>query len=270
LALGPAGGPERASSAAAALSYNLAPIASGRGRTDPTQDAILLPAVSTDAVPSAAQPASAALATLACIDLACRRGNRLLFKGVNLEVRASQALWLRGRNGRGKTSLLRLAAGLAVPESGRVTWDGVDVRRASAYAPVRVFIGHANALKEDLTVTESLQFLARLHSRAHDVPSLHAALERVGMASRRDAPVRTLSQGQRRRAALARLALERKAALWILDEPYDALDVDGIDIVNRLLHEHLACGGSVLLTSHLPPGAGAPDMAEFDLDRFAG
>jgi heme exporter protein A len=211
----------------------------------------------------------ATLDTLACTDLACRRGNRLLFTGVNLEVRAAAAVWLRGRNGRGKTSLLRLAAGLAAPESGRVSWGGVDVRRASVYAAVRVYIGHANALKEDLTVLESLQFLARLHGRAHDRASLTAALERVGMGSRRDALVRTLSQGQRRRAALARLALERQPALWILDEPYDALDVDGIDVVNRLLHEHLARGGSVLLTSHLPPGAGAPDMAEFDLDAFA-
>lgn len=236
-----------------------------------TRDTATLPtAVPNDAAASAARTADTVLDTLACIDLACRRGNRLLFKGVSLEVRAGQAVWLRGRNGRGKTSLLRLAAGLAVPESGRVSWGRIDVRHASAYAPVRVYIGHANALKEDLTVTESLQFLARLHGRAHDVPSLHGALERVGMASRRDALVRTLSQGQRRRAALARLALERSAALWILDEPYDALDVDGIDAVNRLLHENLARGGSVLLTSHLPPGAGAPDMAEFDLDRFAG
>ena len=212
----------------------------------------------------------ATLDTLACIELACRRGNRLLFKGVDLEVRPGQAVWLRGRNGRGKTSLLRLAAGLSVPEAGRICWGGADVRRATGFAAVRVYIGHANALKEDLTVLESLQFLARLHGRASDRASLQAALARVGMDSRRDAPVRTLSQGQRRRAALARLALERHRALWILDEPYDALDVDGIDIVNRLLHEHLARGGSVLLTSHLPPGAGAPPMAEFDLDRFAG
>jgi heme exporter protein A len=209
------------------------------------------------------------LPTLALTDLACRRGNRLLFRGVNLQVRGRDSIWLRGRNGRGKTSLLRLAAGLSVPEAGRVSWGGVDVRRASVYAARRVYIGHANALKEDLTVLESLQFLARLHGRAHDRASLQDALARVGIESRRDAPVRTLSQGQRRRAALARLALERVAALWILDEPYDALDVDGIECVNRLLHEHLGRGGSVLLTSHLPPGAGAPAMAEFDLDGFA-
>jgi heme exporter protein A len=210
-----------------------------------------------------------ALPTLSLIDLVCRRGNRVLFKGVNLDVRAGCAVWLRGRNGRGKTSLLRLACGLAVPEAGQVLWGGVAVRGAIGDAQRRLYIGHANALKEDLTVTESLRFLAHLHGRPHDAPSLDAALARVGMASRRDAPVRTLSQGQRRRAALARLALERRAALWILDEPYDALDSDGLQVVNELLHAHLARGGSVLLTSHQHPGTAAPEVAEFDLDRFA-
>lgn len=209
------------------------------------------------------------LPTLSLVDLACRRGNRLLFRGVNLEVGAGRAVWLRGRNGRGKTSLLRLACGLAVPEAGHVLWGGVALRRANDGAARRVYVGHANALKDDLTVMESLRFLAHLHGRAHDETTLAAALARVGMASRRDAPVRTLSQGQRRRAALARLALENQSALWILDEPYDALDVDGIACVNALLHEHLARRGSVLLTSHQPPGAAAPVMAEFDLDHFA-
>lgn len=236
------------------------------------------------------------LPTLSLVDLACRRGNRLLFKGVNLEVAAGRAVWLRGRNGRGKTSLLRLACGLAVPEAGRVLWGDAPLRRAADSAARRVYVGHANALKDDLTVLESLRFLAHLHGRAHDETTLAAALARVGMASRRDAPVRTLSQGQRRRAALARLALDltpragpmsrsaprgglsgpaepvplrSQPTLWILDEPYDALDVDGIACVNALLHEHLARRGSVLLTSHQPPGAAAPDMAEFDLDHFA-
>jgi heme exporter protein A len=193
----------------------------------------------------------------------------VLFRGVNLVVLPAQAIWLRGRNGRGKTSLLRLAAGLAVPESGMISWGGQPVRQAADYAPRRVFIGHANALKDDLTVTEALTFLARLHDRPHDAASVRAALVRVGMASRRDAVVRTLSQGQRRRAALARLALERDSSIWILDEPYDALDADGVRTVNALLKEHLTRGGSVLLTSHLHPGDGAPPMVEFDLDPFA-
>jgi heme exporter protein A len=187
---------------------------------------------------------------------------------VNLQLGAGRATWLRGRNGRGKTSLLRLAAGLAAPESGRVLWGETPVRQAGSFTQTLVFIGHTNALKDDLTVLEALQFLARLHGRAADTVSLHDALQQLGMATRRDAFVRTLSQGQRRRAALARLALERAASLWILDEPYDALDGDGVQAVNELLHAHLARGGAVLLTSHQAPGNSAPEMAVFDLDPF--
>jgi heme exporter protein A len=206
---------------------------------------------------------------LATIDLACRRGNRVLFKGLNLQVRPGQLTWLRGRNGRGKTSLLRLAAGLAVPESGQVLWGDRPVRRNAAFQRSLVFIAHANALKDDLSVIESLQFLARMHDRDGRSAALQAALARLGMAGRRDAMVRTLSQGQRRRVALARLALEERPAVWILDEPYDALDVDGIATVNGLLHEHLGRGGSVILTSHQIPSADAPAMIEFNLDSLA-
>jgi heme exporter protein A len=208
------------------------------------------------------------LPTLAAVDLACRRGQRRLFAGVSFDVEPGRALWLRGRNGRGKTSLLRLAAGLSEPEAGRITWGGVPVRTA-ALGPRLVYIAHASALKDDLSVTESLRFLARLHGRDDRDAALHAALDRVGMGPHRNALVRTLSQGQRRRATLARLALETQASLWILDEPYDALDSDGIEAVNALLHAHLARGGSVLLTSHQAAGASAPPMAAFDLDAFA-
>lgn len=216
----------------------------------------------------AARSDTGKLPTLAAVDLACRRGNRRLFGGVNFQLGAGQAVWLRGRNGRGKTSLLRLAAGLSAPESGQITWGGVPVRNA-AMAQRLVYIAHASALKDDLSVTESLRFLAQLHGRDDGIPALYTALERVGMGSRRDALVRTLSQGQRRRATLARLVLEREASLWVLDEPYDALDSEGIGCVNTLLQEHLARGGSVLLTSHQAASATAPPMAVFDLDKFA-
>lgn len=209
------------------------------------------------------------LPTLAAIDLGCQRGNRVLFRGLNLELRAGHATWLRGRNGRGKTSLLRLVAGLGVPESGQVQWDHTPVRRSTSFQRDLVYIGHSNALKDDLSVTEALQFLARMHDRPSDTASLHAALERVGIGNRRDAFVRTLSQGQRRRVALARLALERRAALWVLDEPYDALDTDGIARINSVLREHLSRGGSAMLTSHQHPGADAPPLIEFDLDSLA-
>ncbi len=140
-------------------------------------------------------------------------------------------------------------AGLSRPEAGTITVTG---GRPGAY------IGHANALKEDLTVTESLTFLARLHDLESGAPGIREALRTLAIHHRRHAVVRTLSQGQRRRVALARLALEREPSLWVLDEPFDALDVHGIEAVNRLLAAHLARGGSVLLTSHLalslPPG----------------
>jgi heme exporter protein A len=209
------------------------------------------------------------LPTLEASDLACRRGNRRLFAGVSLQLGAGQALWLRGRNGRGKTSLLRLAAGLALPDAGRITWGGVSVHRAAAMARSRVYVAHTSGLSDDLSVAESLRFLARLHGRDDSDAALHAALERVGMNARRHALVRTLSQGQRRRATLARLALERAASIWLLDEPYDALDADAIDAVNTLLRENLERGGSVLLTSHQDAGASAPPLTAFDLEPFA-
>lgn len=218
---------------------------------------------------TAVQSTVETLPSLALRDVACRRGHRRLFAGVSFEVRPGTATWLRGRNGRGKTSLLRLAAGLSTPESGTVTWGGVPVRRAPDLPARRVYIGHASALKDDLTLSESLRFLAALHGRSDDPAAIRSALEGLGLGARLQAPVRTLSQGQRRRGALARLALERQAALWILDEPYDALDTDGLAAVNRLLREHLARGGSVLLTSHQHVGTDAPPMAEFDLDACA-
>ncbi|HZE92190.1 MAG TPA: cytochrome c biogenesis heme-transporting ATPase CcmA [Rhizobacter sp.] len=205
---------------------------------------------------------------LAASQLACRRGTRLLFKGLDLVVEAGQIVWVRGRNGRGKTSLLRLAAGLSVPDDGQVLWGETPVRRASGFCERLVFIGHANALKDDLTVTEALALLLHLHGRPHHAAALHAALERMGLHSRRDAMVLTLSQGQRRRVALARLAAEREASLWILDEPFDALDVDGVQRLNDLLVEHRERGGSILLTSHRPLADALLHAQQVDLDAY--
>jgi len=175
-------------------------------------------------------------------------------------------VWLRGANGRGKTSLLRLATGLASPEGGQVLWGDDPVRKSSTFRRDMVYIGHGNALKDDLTVCESLAFLARMHGRNDTLPALHAAVRRFGLHSRRDASVRTLSQGQRRRVALSRLALEDRPALWVLDEPFDALDVEGVATLNELLAAHQARGGSVLLTSHLVLASPPLNPTEFNLD----
>lgn len=213
-------------------------------------------------------PSPAAAPHLSATGLACRRGNRLLFKGLAFEVAGGEIVWLRGRNGRGKTSLLRLAAGLARPEDGEILRDGVAAS-TSAVDRRFVFIGHANALKDDLSATESLQFLLRLHGRPCSAAAVQSALDRMGLQGRRTAAVRTLSQGQRRRVALARLAVEDEPSLWILDEPYDALDADGIERLNDLLLAHAARGGSVLLTSHLELDTVRLRPREIDLDRCA-
>lgn len=190
--------------------------------------------------------------------LACRRGDRVLFKGLDLKLLPGQVLWLRGANGRGKTSLLRLLAGLSTPEAGTVLRHGG-----------LLYVAHANALKEDLTVLESLRFLARLQGRDGSEASLVEALRQFGMASRRNAPVRTLSQGQRRRVTLSRLALSPAPPVWVLDEPFDALDVEGIATLNALLMRHAQAGGGVVLTSHQALTLAEPAPLELQLDEVA-
>jgi heme exporter protein A len=180
-----------------------------------------------------------------------QRGERVLFRGLELNLEPGNIVWLRGRNGRGKTTLLRLLAGLASPAGGEIAFRGTALPKAgAAWRADMAYIGHANALKDDLSATEALRFIAGLRGREPDAKTVAQALARLGVADRARAAVRTLSQGQRRRVALARLALSITPALWLLDEPFDALDVDGIATLNTLLSEHAARGGAALLTSH--------------------
>lgn len=132
-----------------------------------------------------------------------------------------------------------------------------------------IYIGHANALNEDLTAREALVFLLRLHQQPIDATRVDAALARWNMLAQRDALVRTLSQGQRRRIALARLAIDADASLWVLDEPFDALDAEGVQRLNELLAEHLQRGGSALVTGHQAALSSALAWREFDLDQHA-
>jgi heme exporter protein A len=214
---------------------------------------------------------AAALPSLRLEGVACRRGDRLLFAGLDETLRPGELVWLRGANGRGKTSLLRLVAGLAAPEHGRILWGDAPARGNVDFARRLVYIGHANALKDDLSALEALAFLARVHGRDDAPATLRAALARLGLGGRERTPVRSLSQGLRRRVALARLALETAAGPWVLDEPFDALDVGGTATLHALLAAHRARGGSVLLTSHhLHVDAAAADAGfrTLDLDRL--
>ena len=194
------------------------------------------------------------------MNVSCRRGQEWLFRDFSFSVKPGELVWLRGQNGSGKTSLLRIVAGLSRPEAGTLTLAG---GRPGAY------IGHANALKDDLTVTESLAFLARLHDLESSAQGIRDALRTLAIHHRRHAIVRTLSQGQRRRVALARLALEREPSLWVLDEPFDALDVEGIAALNALLAQHAQRGGCVVLTSHQALTLAEPEPLVVQLDALA-
>ncbi len=217
--------------------------------------------------PHSAAPSTAVLQTTG---LACERGERRLFEGLDLLLQPGSVTWLRGRNGRGKTSLLRLLAGLSTPAAGAVHIMGQPVRAAgAAWRCHWAYVAHQNALKDDLNASEALGFLAQLHGLATEPAALQQALHRMGIANRRHAPVRTLSQGQRRRVALARLALSGHTPLWLLDEPFDALDADGIEALNALIAEHAARGGCVLLTSHQALTLTQPAPQLLDLEAFA-
>ncbi|MFH5924777.1 heme ABC exporter ATP-binding protein CcmA [Roseomonas xinghualingensis] len=195
---------------------------------------------------------------LAADDLAARRGGRVVFAGLSLRAAPGDALLLLGANGAGKSTLLRLLAGLLRPVAGRVTWDGEDVAQDTAAHGARIrYLGHQDAIKSALTPHEDLTFWARL--RGGDP---HAALEALGLLALSELPCRTLSAGQRRRLALARLTLG-DAPLWLLDEPTLGLDSASVARLGRLLAAHRARGGIVLAATHLP--LPLPDARELAL-----
>ena len=191
------------------------------------------------------------LLPLQAIDLRCERGERALFEGFNLHLAAGEIVWLRGANGRGKTTLMRTLAGLGSAAAGELWLGGTALRAIDPrWRRQLLYLGHANALKADLTAAESLHFAARLAGTPCSAGEIAAALEALGVAALARRAVGTMSQGQRRRVALARIALAPRPSLHLLDEPFDALDDDGIERLARLLASVAAAGGAVLFTSH--------------------
>jgi heme exporter protein A len=187
---------------------------------------------------------------LTATDLACSRGERPLFGGLSFALNAGDWLHVKGENGAGKTTLLRTLAGLAPADRGQVRWDGADASAQNGdYRRAVLYLGHPAALKDELTPLENLSLALALDGQAAETATLVAALQQMHLQGREDVPVRHLSAGQKRRVLLARL-LVRPADLWLLDEPFAALDADGIVLLCRLIGEHLARGGIVVLTSH--------------------
>lgn len=182
--------------------------------------------------------------------LACLRGDRLLFKNVGFELNAGGLLYVLGENGSGKSSLLRLLCGLLMPEEGTVFWCGKTIKKdAENYLSNLTYLGHLNGLKDDLTALENLQIAARLAGNDASVQKTMAALTAIGIARCANLPVRVLSQGQKRRVALATLWLA-ESKLWILDEPFAALDTASVEVLASRLGEHMANGGMAIITTH--------------------
>lgn len=191
--------------------------------------------------------------------LAAQRGAVTLFAGIDFVLNAGEALLVTGANGSGKTTLLKVVAGLAQPAAGTLEWRGAAISPFAAETrATTLYIGHAPALKDELTAEENLLSLARLHGAATDVATVSDALRAWGLEPQRALPARVLSQGQRRRVGLARLRLVQRP-LWVLDEPTSALDGSGTEALQELLAGHLARGGVAVIATHLeialPPGA---------------
>ncbi len=180
-------------------------------------------------------------------DVAVFRGERLVFRDFSFAVPAGGALVLAGPNGSGKSTLLRLLAGLVRPAAGRLLWDGADALSDLAGHGRRVaYVGHQDAVKPGLTVTENLRFAAAVSGRP-----VTAALAATGLQELADLPARLLSAGQKRRLALSRLALS-EAPLWLLDEPTLGLDTGSIRLIGQLLAAHRVAGGIVVAATHVP------------------
>jgi len=199
--------------------------------------------------------------------LECTRGERKLFRNLSFRLGRGQLLRVAGANGSGKTSLLRIMCGLVAPSAGELRWQGRPIRgEREEYCRNLVFIGHLNALKDDLTALENLRFAAALGGLPADREHSLAGLDRFGVAHCAELPAKVLSQGQRRRVALARLALSPTVPLWILDEPFSALDVAAVSELELLLAAHIASGGMVVLTTHQEVQVVTQAVLRVDLD----
>lgn len=193
-------------------------------------------------------PADRPNTMLEAAHLTCQRGERTLFKNLSFTLGAGELLQIAGPNGSGKTSLLKLLCGLSPPMEGEIRWLGAPTR-GEVFRRELFYLGHQPAVKEELSALENLKISTSLADEALSNTQALDALDRIGLAGREHLPAKVLSQGQKRRVALARL-LVSKAPLWILDEPLTALDSTAVELIQARLAAHLANQGSVVLTTH--------------------
>ncbi len=198
-------------------------------------------------------------------NLACTRGDHRLFSGLNFTLDPGQIMQVQGANGSGKTSLLRTLCGFITPDEGDIVWRGESIRELDEdYYAELLYLGHLNAIKDELSALENLRVSAGLAGVELEEKEAMTALRRMGLRGRELLPTKVLSQGQRRRVALARLPVS-DAKLWILDEPLTALDVGAVALVQELIAEHLAQQGMVIFTTHQPLQVAGMEMRSLSL-----
>jgi len=202
-------------------------------------------------------------------NLQCIRGDRELFTDLSFELESSQLMMLEGRNGSGKTTLLRTLCGLYIAEQGEVLWNGLSIKKQDeTFRRELLYLGHLNSIKGDLSVLENLRINCLLAGDVVSHEDLMAALDTIGLYAFEDYPTSQLSQGQKRRVALARL-LVSKASLWILDEPFVALDVAAVELLQSIIAKHVDNGGMVILTTHQEVPLTSGEIKRFSLNTLS-
>ncbi len=206
---------------------------------------------------------------LVATSLTCIKRDRVLFDNLNLQLQAGELMYLRGPNGAGKTSLLRILTGLSRPEAGTVTFDSVPVQRSdSPFYQQSIYLGHKSGLSSALSALDNLSYWCAQHRVTTTRHQIVNVLDTVGVTGLEDIPVAMLSAGQQRRVALARLWL-KPARFWVLDEPFTALDVSGVALLESAFKQHVDEGGAIITTSHQPLSARAGTHHCYDLEyRF--
>jgi heme exporter protein A len=190
-------------------------------------------------------------------NLGCIRGERVLFKDLSFQLDSGRLLYIQGENGSGKTTLLRTLCGLSLPATGDILWNNQAIKSlAEDYYGQVLYIGHLASIKDDLTAIENIQFSLSLSGFTANKSQAIGALGTLGVGRCADLPTRVLSQGQKRRIALAQLWLQdtpQHTPLWILDEPFTALDINMINILTEHIEKYVNNGGMVVFTSHQLP-----------------
>jgi heme exporter protein A len=202
---------------------------------------------------------------LEVLSLYCERDDRILFENLNFSLAQGEIIQIEGQNGSGKTSLLRILCGLSNAYEGRLFWQGqpIELVQENFYQSL-LYIGHHSGVKVALTPEENLRWMVTLHPTLGKI-SIHDALKKVGLYGYEDVPCYTLSAGQQRRVGLARLYMSN-APLWVLDEPFTALDRKGIAEKEVLIAQHINGGGSVVLTTHHDLTIPEKNVRQIDLD----